>query len=176
MACTSCQEVSLLLLTTARAQQHLPGPLIDSALNSRSRLLRPPVESRDQDVCAGVHGSPQEERGVHSRRGIPPHQVLHWQRRGRRSCQGLCMTRGIVGGGAWSLPCHLDCCLPDTSSSSWDSGWPGSLKNKPKEKACKATKREEGRKWWCYRNRKWHSLARKKTSDFFSLFCPYFFF
>lgn len=99
------------LHSTARAQQLLPGPIINwlsltplsSALNCRSRLLHPPVEFREQDVRAGVHCSPQEERGVHPRCGIPPNQVLHWQRRGRRSRQSLCMTCSLMGrqGARW---------------------------------------------------------------------------
>ncbi|KAL2086622.1 hypothetical protein ACEWY4_017681 [Coilia grayii] len=40
----------------------------------------------------GVHGAPQEVRGVHPRRGVPPHQGLHRQRRGRRARQSLRMT------------------------------------------------------------------------------------
>ncbi|KAG7251850.1 hypothetical protein CRUP_015416, partial [Coryphaenoides rupestris] len=53
------------------------------------RLLHPPVEPGEQDVHPGVHGAPEEVRGVHPRRGVPPVQVLHRQRRGGRSRQGL---------------------------------------------------------------------------------------
>lgn len=59
---------------------------------ARSRLLDPSVEHGEQDVHPGVHRPPQEVRGVHPRRGVPPHQVLHRQRRGRRARQGLRMT------------------------------------------------------------------------------------
>lgn len=59
---------------------------------ARSRLLDPSVEHGEQDVHPGVHRSPQEVRGVHPRRSVPPHQVLHRQRRGRRARQGLRMT------------------------------------------------------------------------------------
>lgn len=61
---------------------------------SRSRLLDPPVEHGEQNVHPGVHRSPEEVRGVDPRRGVPPYQVLHRQRRGRRPRQGLRMTFG----------------------------------------------------------------------------------
>lgn len=59
---------------------------------SRSRLLDPSVEHGEQNVHPGVHRPPQKVRGVDPRRGVPPHQVLHRQRRGRRARQGLRMT------------------------------------------------------------------------------------
>ncbi len=58
----------------------------------RSRLLGASVEHGEQDVHPRVHGSQEEVRRVHQRRGVPPHHVLHRQRRSRRPRQSLRMT------------------------------------------------------------------------------------
>lgn len=63
----------------------------------RPRLLHPPVEHGEQDVHPGVHSAPQEVGRGHPRRGVPPHQVLHRQRRGRRARQGLRMIANPNG-------------------------------------------------------------------------------
>lgn len=60
------------------------------------------MEHGEQDVHPGVHRPPQEVRGVDPRRGVPPHQVLHRQRRRRRARQGLRMTGKLAAGGGAS--------------------------------------------------------------------------
>lgn len=75
------------------------------ALCPRSRLLYPSVEHGEQDVHSGVHGSQEKVWRVDQRCGIPPHQVLHWQRRSRCPRQSLCMTCNLYGleEGTWTL-------------------------------------------------------------------------